>query len=115
MQACVRAHLQPGLLGAGALGKDVDDEPHAIHHRPAPSPLQVPLLHPAQHLIHKDPACHAGPSPGVPIDTAIVIACTSLSRDVYRKNGPQLRRHASPHKRGALQLPASARGGSEKH
>ena len=83
MQARMQAHLQPGLLGAGALGKDVYDEPHTIHHRPAPGPLQVPLLHPAQHLIHKDPACHASSTLGQPIGTLSIIACISLSTDVH--------------------------------
>ena len=83
MQVRMRAHLQPGLLGAGALGKDVYDESHAIHHRPAPSPLQVPLLHPAQHLVHEDPACHASLTLGLPTGMFSIIACKFSSSDVY--------------------------------
>lgn len=55
--ACV-PHLQSRLSGAGTLGKDLDDEAHPVQNRPPPGHLQVALLHPAQHAVHKHPAEH---------------------------------------------------------
>ena len=53
--AASEEHLQLGFPGAGPLGEDVYDEAHAVHHRPAPSFLQVALLHSAKHVVHKHP------------------------------------------------------------
>ena len=58
--AARKKHLQLGFPGAGPLGEDVYDEAHAVHHWPAPSPLQVPLLHSAQHVVDKYPAQDRG-------------------------------------------------------
>ena len=49
-------YLEAGFSGAGSMSKDLDDEPHPVQDRPVPGSLQVALLHPAQHAIHKNPA-----------------------------------------------------------
>ena len=48
--------LQPGFMGAGAQAKDGEDEGHAVQNRQAPHRLQVALLDPRQHCVHKHPA-----------------------------------------------------------
>ncbi len=49
-------HLKAGFSGAGALSEDFNDQSHPVQDRALPGRLQIALLHPAQHAIHKNPA-----------------------------------------------------------
>ncbi len=63
------SHLQAGFSCASALGKDLDDEADPVRYGTLPGRLQVPLLHSAQHAIHKHPA--AGRSITFPCHMAV--------------------------------------------
>ena len=58
-------YLQLGFPALGTLAEDGYDESNAVNDRCVPGSLQVPLLSPREHCVHKDPAVIASSLSGI--------------------------------------------------